>query len=70
MIRSFLKGSKRYFILTVLFGALVSLLDLINPKIISYTVDVLLSGGQKAVSGPVRRLIEVAGGEIYLRSQK
>lgn len=39
MLFYFLKGSKRYFVLCVLFSMCVSFLDLVNPKLIGYTVD-------------------------------
>ena len=42
MVMYFLKGSIGYFVLFIFFACLVSLLDLINPKIISYTVDTVL----------------------------
>ncbi len=45
----FLKGCKRYFILSVLLTSLVSLLELLNPKIISYTVDTVLGGKEPSL---------------------
>jgi ATP-binding cassette subfamily B protein len=39
MVLYFLKGAKRYFALSILFAFIVALLDMINPKIIQYTVD-------------------------------
>ena len=40
----FLKGAKRWFALAVFFAAMVSVTDLINPKIIGYTIDTILNG--------------------------
>ena len=45
----FLRGSKRYFIISVIFAMLVSVLDLINPKIISFAVDCVLSDKKQKV---------------------
>lgn len=64
MIFYFLRGNKRYFLLSVAFACLVSLLDLINPKIIEYTVDCVI-GDQKA-TGVVNGIIEYMGGYTWL----
>lgn len=53
MILYFLHGSKRYFFASVLFSTLASLFDLINPRIIGYTVDSLLL---KEVGGHLVRI--------------
>ena len=47
LILYFIKGSKTYFILAILFAAAASLFDLINPRIISFTVDSVI-GSKKA----------------------
>lgn len=39
----FMQGSKRYFVLSILFAMLTSVLDLLNPRIIGISID-LLSG--------------------------
>ncbi len=64
----FLRGSKRYFVLAVFFACMVSVLDLINPKIIAYTVDCLLSDGVSPLPEAVNAWIEGIGGAAYLRS--
>ena len=63
----FVKGSKRWFALAVLFACAVSLLELINPKIIGYTVDTLIGDTPSRVSVPVSVLINVSGGEVVLK---
>ncbi|MBQ7993922.1 MAG: ABC transporter ATP-binding protein [Solobacterium sp.] len=63
----FVKGSKRWFALAVLFACAVSLLELINPKIIGYTVDTLIGDTPSRVSLPVSVLINVCGGEAVLK---
>ena len=42
MILFFLKGSKRYFFAFIIFACLMSIFDLIPPRIISFTVDSVL----------------------------
>lgn len=42
MILYFLKGSKRYFLASAIFAALSSLMDLVNPKVIGFTVDSII----------------------------
>lgn len=68
MVLYFLKGSFRYFALAILFSCLVSLLDLINPKIISYTVDALLDQQSSSLPAFLNTWIDSIGGTAYLRS--
>lgn len=67
MVMYFLEGSKRYFIGAILFACFVSLLDLINPKIISYTVDSLLKDNQAQLPSYLNGLVNQIGGESYLK---
>ena len=39
MLRFFLKGSKRCFVWSMLSACIVSLLDMLNPRIMIFTVD-------------------------------
>ena len=62
MLAYFLKGSKRYFAASMLFGMLVSTLDLINPRIIAYAVDTVIdntssAAGKMTASSLAGRLI-------------
>lgn len=68
MVLYFLKGSMRYFAVSIFFACMVSMLDLINPKIISYTVDTVL--GLKISQMPiwVNTWIDGIGGVDYLRN--
>ena len=68
LILHFLSGSKRYFALSMIFAGLVSLLDMVNPKIISYTVDSVIGTKPSALPGGIERLIENVGGVSALRS--
>ena len=68
MVMYFLKGSKRYFVVFILFAWLVSLLDLINPKIISFTVDTILGDGNASVPSFIEKIIAPLGGVPWLRN--
>ena len=50
LVLYFMNHSKRWFGLAIFFAALVSMLDLINPKIIAYAVDAVL--GSETVELP------------------
>jgi ATP-binding cassette subfamily B protein len=52
----------------MIFAGLVSLLDMVNPKIISYTVDSVIGTKPSALPGGIERLIENVGGVSALRS--
>lgn len=68
MVWHFLQGSKRWFVLSIVFACLTSVLDLLNPKIISYTVDSVIDSKPSALTGPARALIESSGGAEGLRN--
>ena len=67
LLRHFLKGSKRLFAAGIAFSALTTLFNLVNPKIIAFTVDSVL--GDKPVRAPgfVLRLLPRIGGVGFLR---
>ena len=67
LILYFLQGAKKYFFSAILFACLVSLLDLLNPKIISYTVDAVLDNKPEE-DGFVSALMGRFGDAAYLRS--
>ena len=68
MLGYFLKGSLKWFALSVLFTLFVTLMDMINPRIIAFTVDSVI--GDKPVKLPavLIRLIDGIGGTAYLRA--
>lgn len=68
MLMFFLEGSKRYFVASILFACLVSVLDLINPKIISYTVDSILDSQSVVLPAFLSSWIDSIGGTAYLRA--
>ena len=68
MIWYFMKGSIRYFLAAILFAALVSFLDMVSPKIITFTVDSVIGDDAPAVSPFILSWIERAGGVGYLKT--
>lgn len=68
MILYFLQGSKRYFVLSIIFACLVSLLDLINPRIISFTVDAVIDDKKVKIPSFLNTVINNHGGINWLRN--
>lgn len=64
----FLRGSKRWFAAAILFSGLLSLFDLINPKIIGYTVDSLIGEENARLGAAAAKLVELFGGREFLRT--
>ena len=67
LVRIFLRGSKRWFALAALFTSLVSLLDLLNPQIIRFTVDSVLGGREPDSGGLLAVLPRLIGGVEFIR---
>ena len=67
LVRIFLRGSKRWFALAALFTSLVSLLELLNPQIIRFTVDSVLGGKEPDSGGLLAVLPELMGGTEFIR---
>ena len=66
LLWEFLKGSKRYFLATILMAGLTALADMINPQIIRAAVDNAI-GGKPAEFPPfVMNLVDRIGGFAYL----
>lgn len=63
----FLKGAKRWFALAVFFAAMVSVTDLINPKIIGYTIDTILNGLPSSLPAFINEKLEALGGPLFFR---
>ncbi|MBR0085600.1 MAG: ABC transporter ATP-binding protein, partial [Lachnospiraceae bacterium] len=68
LVRYFLKGCIGFFILGIIFAALVALFDMINPKIISFAVDSVI--GDKAGELPfgLNSIVTRLGGVSELRA--
>lgn len=67
MVLYFIDGSKRYFAAFILFACLMSLLDLINPKIISFTVDSVLGNSTPKLPGWIYNALNYVGGIYWLK---
>ena len=68
MLGYFLKGSLKWFALSVLFTLFVTLMDMINPRIIAFTVDSVIGDKPAKLPAAVLGLIERIGGTAYLRA--
>ena len=66
MIAYFLRGSKRFFALGVVLSLAAAFLDMINPKLVQYTVDEVLKE-EKAAPELVLDIIDRLGGRLYLQ---
>ena len=67
LLGHFMKGSKRLFAWGIVFSALATLFDLLNPKIIAFTVDSVLGDKPMRIPAIVERLVEKVGGVEFLR---
>lgn len=65
----FINGSKRWFALAVLFACMVSLLDLINPKIIGFTVDSLIGDKTSSLPFYLNSFVSAMGGTEVLKEK-
>ncbi len=63
----FLQGSKKLFVLGIFFSMLVSFFNLLNPRIIGYTVDFVLGEGDSGLPAFLQPIAEALGGIAYLR---
>ena len=64
----FLEGSKRFFVLGVLCSMLVSFFDLVNPRIIGYTVDSVLGEEESSLPAFVLAFLNRIGGGAFFRT--
>jgi len=67
LVRVLLRGSKRWFALAGFFSLMVSLLDLLNPQIVRFTVDSVLGGKKPDSGGFLASLPELMGGVEFIR---
>ena len=66
LLWTFLKGSKRYFLLAIVSAAVTALADMLNPQIIRAAVDNAIGGKEADFPGFVMELVEKFGGFDYL----
>lgn len=67
MVLYFLKGAKGYFMLSILFAFIVALLDMINPKIIQYTVDHFIGETKGNLPAILRNVFPALAEKDYVR---
>ena len=67
LVWHFLRGSKAYFIIAVVCISLMNLLALIVPRVISYTVDTLITGKESDLPAFIVDAIDSIGGSAYIR---
>ena len=67
LVLIFLRGSKRWFALAAVFTSLVSLLELLNPQIIRFTVDSVLGGKEPDSGGLLAILPALMGRTEFIR---
>ena len=69
LIRTFLRGSKAFFLLCMTCAALSALADMVTPQIIRLAVDQVLGAAPAGgISPPVQRLVDAAGGLAFLKT--
>jgi ATP-binding cassette subfamily B protein len=69
LIWHFLKGSLPFFVLSLISAGMVSFMDMVNPKIVSFTVDSVIGDAPSVLSGPAASLVDMAGGLETLKAQ-
>lgn len=67
MLWRFMAGTRTFFVLSFLFAALMALMELIQPQIISYTIDTLLGGKPSTLPDFANRLVDAFGGAAFFR---
>ncbi len=68
MLLLFLRGSKRFFTMSILASAVVAALDMVTPQVIRIVVDGCLSNQTETLPGVVRRFLDEAGGREFIVS--
>ena len=67
LILDFLRGSIRYFVISIFSALCVTGLDMLSPQLIRTTVDCILGDNELKVPGLVQNLVGQIGGVEYLR---
>ncbi len=66
---SFLKNSKRWFVLSTVSALLVSVCELISPQIVRFTVDSVIGNEPPDLPAPIPAMVESAGGAHIFRER-
>lgn len=67
LLWQFIKGSKLYFIISIIFALIAAFTDTLNPQIISATLDGVLNNKTENVSAIVEKIIMTIGGYDFVR---
>ena len=67
LILQFLRGCRRYFVISILCAVGVTLTDLLSPQIIRFTVDSVLGSEPISLPAPFAALVVRIGGVPYLQ---
>ena len=68
MLFYFLRGSKRYFVLSAVMAMLLAVSGLVNPRVIGFTVDSVIGEEAFDLPGVLGNAITNLGGREYLRT--
>ena len=68
MVMFFLEGCKGLFACSVLLTALFTVVELIRPKIIGFTVDTVIGNVPSELPGFLQKLVDGIGGAAYLKA--
>ena len=68
LVWDFLKGSKRYFIISIIATLMVNAFDMLTPQIIRTTVDSVIGNTPLDVPRFVANLVDEIGGVSYLKA--
>ena len=67
MLLRFMRGSRRYFLFSSFLTVFVAIFELVNPKIIGFTVDPVIDSKPVDTLPVIERLINRAGGILWFR---
>ncbi|MCR4622189.1 MAG: ABC transporter ATP-binding protein/permease [Clostridiales bacterium] len=68
LIWTFLKGSKAFFVISILSAAFNALMDMLSPQIIRMTVDNVIEGQEPTYSAWIMRLVNALGGFEHIKN--
>ena len=69
LILNFLVGSKRFFIMAIIASLAVTVVDMVIPQLVRYTVDTLIGGEKSGLPDFANKLIDRIGGPDYLKDR-
>ena len=68
MLLFFLKGSKRYFIISILAAFLFTGMEMLTPQIIRFTIDSVIDSDTPKLPAFILRFVQSVGGISYLKA--